>query len=167
MTDRPFSSGSTRFGKGQSGNPKGRPRKPQKEAAAPAFDVLISKELALSRDGQQETVSLEEALQHQMLRDALAGKRMAQRKVLKMIEKRERARSKRMGHRAEGIKIVNEGEVPDNATDALLLLEIARQEEVHGEHELRLEPWAVQLAIDRMRGRSKIEQNTSYRTHGV
>lgn len=45
--------------------------------------------------GKERELTVEEALQQQTLKDALADKRMAIRKVLKMIEKREAALTKK------------------------------------------------------------------------
>ena len=76
------------FSKGRSGNPGGRPtasRAPQ----ASAFDVLVEKTLTVADHGGTREITMEEALQQRTYRDALAGKRMAQREVLKWIMKRE------------------------------------------------------------------------------
>lgn len=86
---------SGRFEKGQSGNPKGRPRKGRNEAAeASAFDVIVEKTLTITRDGVQREVTVEEALQHRTYQAALAGDRAARREILKMIAKREAALAK-------------------------------------------------------------------------
>lgn len=148
--------GDTRFRKGQSGNPRGRPRKREAERAPSAFEVLVGKELTVTRDGVPQQVSLEEALQHQTLRDALAGKRMAQRQLLKIIEGREKALAKRATPHENGIEVVQEP-IVTNADEALLLLGIARRGHFSSGENLSLEPWAVQAAIDRLGGRTKID----------
>jgi hypothetical protein len=53
--------GATRFRKGQSGNPKGRPRK--KLPAASAFDVIFEKRLSVTQNGVERELTVEEALQ--------------------------------------------------------------------------------------------------------
>jgi hypothetical protein len=76
------------FRKGRSGNPAGRPtasRAPQ----ASAFDVVVERTLTVAHHGGTREITMEEALQQRTYRDALAGKRMAQREVLKWIAKRE------------------------------------------------------------------------------
>ena len=84
---------STRFRKNQSGNPNGRPRKRRIESPPSAFDVIIERTLTITQDGKPREVTAEEALQHKTYQDAIAGKRMAQREVFKMINKREKARA--------------------------------------------------------------------------
>ena len=81
---------STRFRKGQSGNPRGRPRK-KPDPVASAFDVVIDRTLTIVQDGVPREVTVGEALQHRTYQNAIAGNRAARREVLKMIAKREQA----------------------------------------------------------------------------
>ena len=53
----------SRFRKGQSGNPKGRP-KSRSVSATSAFDILIDRSLTVTQNGQLREVTIEEALQH-------------------------------------------------------------------------------------------------------
>ena len=91
MTSGPAS---TRFRKGQSGNPKGRPRK--EKAQTSAFDIIIDRTLTITQNGRAREVSVDEALQHKTYLDALAGNRAARRQVLRMIAKREKAITAKM-----------------------------------------------------------------------
>jgi Family of unknown function (DUF5681) len=76
------------FGKGRSGNPGGRPTaSPAPQSSA--FDIVVEKTLTVARHGIAREITVEEALQQRTYQDALAGKRMAQREVLKWIAKRE------------------------------------------------------------------------------
>ena len=84
-----------RFKKGKSGNPKGRPLKRQVETSGSVFDLIVDQTLTITRDGVPREVSMDEALQHKTYQQAIAGNRTAVRQVLKMIEKREKARSAR------------------------------------------------------------------------
>ncbi|WFL77810.1 DUF5681 domain-containing protein [Altererythrobacter arenosus] len=84
----------TRFQKGQSGNPRGRPPRPRRPNIS-AFEIVLDKRLTTTVGGNERELTVEEVLQQQTLKDALAGKRMAIRKVLKMIEKREAALAKK------------------------------------------------------------------------
>lgn len=174
----------SRFRKGQSGNPNGRPRSAngsrsrvaRETERTSAFDLVIEKRLTLTQDGQPREVTIEEALQLKTYQDALAGKRLAQRAVLKMIVEREVALSQRRQRAAtrslaqparKPLQVMKKD--PDNAFDAMLLLGIATEEvppqgplepDASGRRRrfLRLEPWAVQAAIDRRRRSGLTEQ---------
>ena len=78
----------TRFQKGKSGNPKGRPRKGQ-QAFPSSYDTLVNLTLPATMDGEEKLISAEEALQLKTFNQALKGSRTAQRTVLKMIAARE------------------------------------------------------------------------------
>jgi hypothetical protein len=159
-TDPPVGS---RFQKGKSGNPKGRPRKANSdsETGGSAFDVLIDKTLTIIRNGVQREATVEEALQHQTYMDAIAGKPAAIKEVMKMIEKRDKALSAKRKPKAGTFKWRTEVD-PDNANAALLILGIVRRDEPvdtrdHYER-LLLEPWAVQMALSRRRGGSRLTE---------
>jgi hypothetical protein len=151
---------STRFRKGQSGNPRGRPKK-QAEVRASAFDVVIDRTLTIVQGGKPREVTVDEALQHKTYQDAIAGNRAARREVLKMIAKREKAITGKVPP-ANSVEVQKEGPDPSNADEALLILGIAcrdpRWDGPSGQRErLLLEPWAVKVALGR-RGRSRLDQ---------
>ena len=81
------------FQKGHSGNPKGRPRKQvaPPDATRSAFEIVFEKRVTVTQGGVDQELSVEEALQLRTYQDALAGNRAAQRTILKMIAKREKA----------------------------------------------------------------------------
>ncbi len=146
----------TRFRKGQSGNPAGRPKKATVAPQASAFDIVIDRRLTITQGGRPRDVTIEEALQHKTYQDAIAGSRIARREVLKMIAKREQALAARQPRPTRpGLRL--ERKDPANAEAALLILGIAgldpRWAGVEGhDRRLLLEPWAVQAALSR-RGR--------------
>ena len=149
----------SRFTKGRSGNPKGRPKRAEKPAGS-AFDILIDKVLTVSHGGEPREVTVEEALQHRTYQEAIAGNRSARRTVLTMIAKRETHLA--AGRPAPGPRVEMRREIdPENADAALLLLGIAdrnpqrRGDRFDGE-QLLLEPWAVQMALGRRRGGRKL-----------
>jgi hypothetical protein len=153
-------SGTTRnrgwFSKGRSGNPGGRPTaSPAPQSSA--FDIVAEKTLTVAHHGIAREITVEEALQQRTYRDALAGKRMAQRDVLKWIAKRE-AWLMKHGPKASRPAITRHiSPDPDNADAALLLLGIAAPNPARAEFgkdraQLLLEPWAVQAALRRRRG---------------
>jgi hypothetical protein len=150
----------SRFRKGQSGNPKGRPRAAKAKTNS-AFDIVIDRTLTVTRSGVAGEVTVEEALQHQTYRAAIAGNRPARREILKMIAKREQVLAASVGKQKAKITVVSETTDPANADAAMLILGIAsRNPERQGPgfdgDQLLLEPWAVQLALSRRRGGEKL-----------
>lgn len=147
---RPPSAG--RFRKGESGNPKGRPKLGPGPSAS-AFDGVIDRSLPVMQNGKAREVTVEEALQHRTYEAAIAGDRAAQREVLKMIAVREKwLAAKAPKHRPVGVRI--EPTDPDNADEALILLGIAEPDTRRSDpkdpyNRLLLRSWAVQAALSR------------------
>ncbi len=77
----------TRFKKGQSGNPEGRPKSPK------AFDSKIAQELdallTLNMDGEQTTVTRREAVVLRLVKKALGGDTRSLRILLSHIRANE------------------------------------------------------------------------------
>ncbi len=151
----------SRFTKGRSGNPRGRPRAENLKTGS-AFDIVIDKLLTVTQGGVAREVTVEEALQHQTYQAAIAGNRAARREVLKMIAERDRFLSPRKepGARRVETRWVDD---PENADTALLILGIAernpdRQSALFSGEQLLLEPWAVQAALSRRRGGQKLSE---------
>jgi hypothetical protein len=104
---------------------------------------------------------MEEALQQRTYRDAVAGKRMAQREVLKWIMKREVWLAKQAPQASPRQITRHISPDPDNADNALLLLGIAALNPARADigadrAQLLLEPWAVQEALRRRRGGQRL-----------
>lgn len=141
--------GATRFRSGQSGNPKGRPRKavpPQPSA----FDIIIDRTLTVTQNGLPRQITLDEALQQKTYQAAIGGSRMAQREVMKMIDKREKVRAAKAPPRSSiTLKLMPPD--PVNADAALLLLEITQITDRDPESR-RMTSWIVQAALDRRGG---------------
>ncbi|XUU60837.1 DUF5681 domain-containing protein [Erythrobacter sp. HA6-11] len=142
----------TQFQPGQSGNPAGRPRKPRRPHLS-AFEIILDQTLETTRDGKPREASVEEALQQQTLKDALAGKRMAIRQVLKMIENREAALAKKNRPRETPVSMVTHHDA-DNANEAMRILDIAEPDPSHPKR-WKLNAWATQAALSRP-GRKKL-----------
>lgn len=102
---------------------------------------------------------MEEALQERTFKDALAGKRMAIKEVLKWIAAYDEWQTKHAPKPPRKSLPYLSSPDPDNADEALLLLGIAAHNldrYDHADHEwpraqLLLEPWATQLALGRRR----------------
>lgn len=142
----------TRFRKGASGNPKGRPRKQLPTASA--FDIVLEQTLTITQNGVERELSVDEALQLRTYQDALAGSRPARREVLKMIARREKWLADKLPVKASPITMEREYEAR-NADEALLLLGIATEKPtpshygVKNELLLQLEPWVAEASFAR------------------
>lgn len=139
-----------RFRKGQSGNPKGRPKK-QRATVPSAFDIVMDKRLTVANGARQRELTIDEALQVKTYQDALAGSRMARRAVLRMIEKREKAIAAKAP--PGRVEVKTETADPRNADEAMKILGIATRNEAWMEQDvaerLLIEPWAVRAALSR------------------
>ena len=76
----------TRFRPGQTGNPKGRPRKDTSLSAI--LERSLHKQVMIRSGGRQKRMSLAEALIHQILTDATRGDRHARSLILKLGDSR-------------------------------------------------------------------------------
>ena len=153
----------TRFRKGQSGNPKGRPRaKPP--APNSAFDVILDRMLTLTQGGIAREVTIEEALQLRTYQKAIEGDKMARREVLRMIAEREAWFAKK-SPRAMLVERLIERTDPYNVHGAMILLGIADQASATDQHDgknsLLLQQWAVQAALSRRGSKSLSAKDVS------
>lgn len=147
----------TRFRKGQSGNPKGRPKKKAVPTEESAFDIIMDKRLTVTRNGVPREMTVEEALLHKTYQEAIAGKARAQREIIRLILNRESAQVSKTASKGPVVSVVTEPTDPQNSNEALLILGIAGPDPRWETHEdsagrLLLEPWAVQKALSRRRG---------------
>lgn len=144
----------SRFRKGQSGNPKGRPKKQAAKATGSAFDIIIDRTLTGMRNGAPREMSVDEALEQRTYEQALAGDRLAQRAVFRMIARRETVLRERNPQKHKAVEVLRGYGDTGNADAALLLLGIAardsrRDDWALPERHLLLEPWAVEAALKR------------------
>ncbi|MGB3711051.1 MAG: DUF5681 domain-containing protein [Erythrobacter sp.] len=144
----------TRFKPGRSGNPNGRPPKPRRPNVS-AFEIVLDKRLTATVGGKERELTVEELLQQQTLKDALAGKRMAIRKVLRMIEKREKALAKKIAPRRSPVTLESHHHA-DNANEAMRILDIAVPDPTHPDR-WKVKAWATQAALSRP-GRRKFSK---------
>ena len=148
------------FRKGRSGNPGGRP-KSSRASRGSAFDIVLERTFTVPHDGGTRELTMEEALQRRTLQDALAGKRMAIKEVVKWIIKHEGWLMKHAQKPPrQRIPILSSPD-PENADAALVLLDIAAPDPAGADHhwnraQLLLEPWAVQAALRRRRGGNRL-----------
>ena len=155
MTKRPISgagSASTRFKRGQSGNPKGRPRKPKPPAPSPF--AILDEMLTVHEPESVSELPLEDAMLIKTYQRAIAGSRRAGKKIVKMILEREKLRSKSRAPRSSRITSKIERGDPENALEALEILGISSMMADSNAGDSRnghlcLERWAVEAALRR------------------
>lgn len=140
----------SRFEKGRSGNPNGRPRKGPAPRAS-AFDIVIDQELTVTQGGHSREFTVEEGLQLSTYKAALGGNGAARGKVMKMITKREQWLASRRPSPAP-LPMLTEID-PRNANEALVILGIAslvpKTDSSDPYDRYLLEPWAVEAAVRR------------------
>lgn len=121
----------------------------------------MDKTLTVAGPGGTREITVEEALQQRIFQDALKGQRMAMREVLKWINKREAWLVKHAPKASWQPITQHISPDPDNADAALMLLGIAAPNPARANYstdraQLLLEPWAVQAALRRRRGGSRL-----------
>jgi hypothetical protein len=126
---------------------------------------VVEKTIIVTYHGVAREISAEEALQQRTYQDAMAGKGMAIRTVLKWMDKRD-VWFEKHAPQATLPATSRTSPDPDNADNALLLLGIAaaNPKRAGAEYEgkrtsLLLEPWAVQAALHRRRGGQRLTRN--------
>jgi Family of unknown function (DUF5681) len=141
----------TRFKRGQSGNPKGRPRKSKPPPSSPF--AILDELLTVHQPGSVGELPLEDAMLIKTYQLAITGGRRAGKKLVKMILEREKLRFKSRALQAPRITSKLERD-PENALEALEILGIASREANASVGDsrngyLRLERWAVEEALRR------------------
>ena len=74
------------FRKGQSGNPKGRPKK-EKVSIPDSLETLMNEVVTISENGKTHDISILEAIIKRLLASALSGNAQSLKQLLLMIEK--------------------------------------------------------------------------------
>lgn len=153
----------TLFSKGQSGNPKGRPRK-RKVMEPSAFDMIFDRTITVNQDGGSRDLSIEEGLQFKTYQAALAGSKTARREVLKMIARREQWLAKRRVPKGKAQTLIEHDTL--NANPALRILGIVIPDERFWHESVYerqlMEQWAVEAAVKRMRRRRMHQRDIDY-----
>lgn len=152
----------TRFKKGESGNPNGRPKAHKPPPSA--FDIVFDQTLMVKQNGVQRELTVDEGLQLQTYQAALKGSRMAVRAVLKMIEKREVALAKLRPkeNTSVSVKMAYDAGNADQALRILNITEPPTAEEATGwAAEGKIATWAAQAAIDRLGRTTLTEKDVS------
>lgn len=142
---------STRFKKGQSGNPKGRPRNRHREIP---YDAVLGQMVTIRENGRGRRVTAAEAFLLQLTQKGLAGDGAAARSSLEAIEA---ARAKRPDQEEQLHVIISF--VGAGHTTILATLGLATKKYPTDEHRVRweLQPWIVEAALVRMGDRQLTE----------
>lgn len=146
----------TRFRKGSSGNPRGRPK--NRHRGIP-HDTVLGQMVTVREDGRERRVTAAEAFLMQLTRKGLAGDSAAARASLEAIEKARAWRHQEV----PGISTLVLSIVGDGIDTILEPLGIARR--LHPTEEVKarwqLQPWVVEAALARLGARRFTEEEQS------
>lgn len=147
---------STRFSKGQSGNPRGRPRNRRREIP---YDFLLGQMVTIREDGRERRVTAAEAFLLHLTKKGLEGDGAAARASLAAIET---ARAAAGRDQPEITVIINKCVSPGSVGVALDALGMAVQQN-RGSKTARyqLRPWIVQAALARMHTQLTTEEQAT------
>ena len=140
---------SSRFAKGRSGNPNGRPR--GKVSGIP-YDAVLSQLVTIKDDGIERQVTAAEAFLLNMAKQGIAGREPAARATLAVIKSAMSQRSQLT--KIAGMKLVVQFVAPGNPSSKLVTLGMAKKLDASRQSaRLALEPWIVEAALTRLSDR--------------
>lgn len=137
--------GSTRFGKGQSGNSAGRPRGRHREAP---YEAVLGQVVTIRENGIERQVKADAAFLLNLSKRALEGDKRAAREILTVIDQFKKI----VGTTHEYIRYFTHSIVdPESVTYALIPLRMGRKLDPYRETaRMVLEPWLVEAALARL-----------------
>lgn len=139
----------SRFKKGRSGNPRGRPRGSRREVP---YDTVLGQTVTIREEGRERRVTAAEAFLLHITRKGLAGDNAAARASLGAIEA---ARAKRGEPAAAEIRLIRLIGVGFGVSTVLDSLGLGKKLFSRDEARVRwlLQPWIVQAALARLGSR--------------
>lgn len=137
----------TRFVKGRSGNPRGRPKNRHSEVP---YDTLLGQMVTIREDGRERRVTAAEAFILQLTRKGLQGDSAAARASLAAIETARASRSPPGSDRVMRIILMSYGV---GCVLRILGMGIKRNPLDKDRVRWQLQPWIVQAALDRLADR--------------
>jgi hypothetical protein len=142
----------TRFRKGESGNPRGRPRGRRKE---PPYETVLGQIVTIREDGAERRVTAAEAFLLHITKRGLEGDGPAARAAMAAIEA---ARASRRDP-TTAFTFVTVYVRPGSVTQALEPLRIARKLDRYRETaRVVLEPWIVEASLARLDRHLSVEE---------
>ena len=157
----------SRFKKGRSGNPKGRPPGRNKK---PPYEAVLGQMVTVSEDGIERRVTAAEAFVLYLTKQGLDGDNAASRQAAAAIGD---ARAKQREFSPQGRETIVINFVSTSflrcgtVNTALVPLRMARKlDRYHNTDRMALEPWIVEMALDRLGSRrlTLLEQQQVLRT---
>lgn len=151
----------TRFQKGRSGNPKGRPRGRKKELP---YEAVLGQMVTVREDGIERRVTAAEAFLLHLSKKGLEGDSAAARVTMAALEEARAAQRARPTNEKLVIEIIPVA--PGSVNSALTALRMAKiLDRFRPTARTTLEPWIVQKALDRLRDKplSLEQQETVFR----
>jgi hypothetical protein len=135
----------TRFKKGRSGNPAGRPRGRYRDVP---YEAVLGRELTIREDGIERRVTAAEAFLLQLAKRAVEGNSAAARASLDVLE--EVGKQQELDDLGPD-SIVWVAVAPGSVTGALEVLRMAKKLDPYSKTaRMVLEPWLVQAALARV-----------------
>ena len=147
----------TQFKKGQSGNPRGRPRGRRRDIP---YDLLLGQMVTIREDGRERRVTAAEAFLLQLTKRGLAGDSASARASLAAIEA---ARARHHGDEPLMVRLVWKSVSPGSVGCSIDALGLAVKVNKYSENaRYELKPWIVEAALARLGNRrlSVDEQRT-------
>lgn len=140
---------SSRFRKGRSGNPGGRPRGRFRE---PPYEAVLGQKVTIREDGQERQVTAAEAFLLHVAKKGLEGDGAAARQAMAAIDEAKATRLVR--DEEETITFVTVYTSPGTVNSGLEPLRMARKLDRYRETaRMALEPWIVEAALARLGAR--------------